>query len=150
MGNIVKTFTVKGEYTDQRWFIVDANEQILGRFSSKIASILRGKHKPVYSPNRDLGDYVVVVNADKIRVTGNKLDQKMYYKHTGYIGHLKSANMREMMSKKPEFVIETAIRKMLPKNILGRKMLKKLKVYTGENHPHAAQKPEKLNLAELR
>lgn len=146
----MKTFTVKGEYTDQRWFIVDANEQILGRFSSKIASILRGKHKPVYSPNRDLGDYVVVVNADKIRVTGNKLDQKMYYKHTGYIGHLKSANMREMMSKKPEFVIETAIRKMLPKNILGRKMLKKLKVYTGENHPHAAQKPEKLNLAELR
>lgn len=146
----MKTFTVRGEYTDQRWFIVDANEQILGRFSSKIASILRGKHKPVYSPNRDLGDYVIVVNADKIRVTGNKLDQKMYYKHTGYIGHLKSTNMREMMSKKPEFVIETAIRKMLPKNILGRKMLKKLKVYTGENHPHAAQKPEALNLAELR
>ena len=146
----MKTYTLKGNYTDHKWFVFDAEGQVLGRFCSKIASILRGKHKPIFSLNRDVGDFVIVVNADKIRVTGNKLNVKMYYKHTGYIGHLKTKTMRQMMQEKPEHVVFDAVRKMLPKNPLGRKMVKKLKVYAGPEHPHAAQKPEKLDLAALR
>jgi len=125
MGTAVRTYTVKGNYTDRCWFVVDADGQVLGRLCSKIASILRGKHKPIFSPNIDVGDYVVIVNADKIRVSGNKLDQKMYYRHTGYVGHLKSTTLRRMLQIKPEFVVYNTIRRMLPKNTLGRKMLKK-------------------------
>jgi len=146
----VKTYTLKGEYTDHKWYVVDANDQVLGRFCSKIAAILRGKHKPIFSPNRDVGDYVIVVNADKIKVTGNKPEQKMYYKHTGYVGHLRSTSLKKMMHDKPEFVVFDAIRKMLPKNPLGRKMVKKLKIYSGENHPHQAQQPEALDLSTMR
>ena len=146
----MKTFVLKGNYTDRKWYIIDANDQIFGRFCSRIASILRGKHKPVFSLNCDVGDYVIVVNADKVRMTGNKLNNKMYYKHTGYIGHLKTTSFRKLMQNNPEFVVKNAIRRMLPKNSLGRKMLKKLKVYAGPDHPHTAQKPEVLDLSTLR
>jgi len=142
----VKTFTIKGTYNDRKWFVVDAENQILGRMSSRIAAILRGKHKPVFSPNRDVGDYIIVINADKVRVTGNKEDKKVYYKHSGYVGHLKTITLKQMRAKKPEFIIHDAVRKMLPKNSLGRKMLKKLKIYAGASHPHTAQKPEILKL----
>ena len=146
----MSTYTIKGDYNDHKWYVVDADGQTLGRFSSKIASILRGKHKPVFSPNRDVGDFVIVVNADKIKVSGNKMDSKTYYRHTGYIGHMKSTTLRQMLQKRPEFAVYTAIRKMLPKNALGRKTLKKLKVYAGPEHPHKAQKPEALDLAKMR
>ena len=142
----MKTFTIKGTYNDRKWFVVDAENQILGRMSSRIAAILRGKHKPVFSPNRDVGDYIIVINADKVRVTGNKEDKKVYYKHSGYVGHLKTITLKQMRAKKPEFIIHDAVRKMLPKNSLGRKMLKKLKIYAGASHPHTAQKPEILKL----
>jgi len=138
----MKTFTIKGTYNDRKWFVIDAENQILGRMSSRIAAILRGKHKPVFSPNRDVGDYVIVINADKVRVTGNKEDKKVYYKHTGYVGHLKTITLKQMRAKKPEFIIHDAVRKMLPKNILGRKVLKKLKIYAGASHPHEAQQTE--------
>ena len=142
----MKTFTLKGEYKERKWFVVDAQGQILGRMSSKIAPILRGKHKPVFSPHRDVGDYVVIVNADKVRITGNKEEQKIYYKHSGYTGNLKSITLKRMRVKNPEFIIYNAVRKMLPKNSLGRKMIKKLKIYSGSEHPHAAQQPESLTL----
>ena len=138
----MKTFTIKGTYNDRKWFVVDAENQILGRMSSRIAAILRGKNKPVFSPNRDVGDYIIVINADKVRVTGNKEDKKVYFRHTGYMGHLKTAVLKRIRSKKPEFIVYEAVRKMLPKNSLGRKMLKKLKVYAGASHPHTAQQPE--------
>jgi len=143
----VKTFSLKGVYNDRNWYIVDAEHQILGRMCSKIATILRGKHKPVFSPNRDVGDYVIVINADKVGITGNKEEQKVYYRHaTGYVGHLKTITLKQIRKKKPEFIIYNAVRKMLPKNNLGRKMIKKLKVYAGPGHPHSAQQPEVLTL----
>lgn len=140
----MKTFTIRGTYNDQKWFVINAENQILGRMSSRIAAMLRGKHKPVFSPHLDVGDYIIVINADKIRVTGNKEDKKVYYRHTGYVGHLKTVTLKQMRAKKPEFIIHNAVRKMLPKNSLGRKMLKKLKIYAGASHPHTAQKPEVL------
>lgn len=146
MEHILKTYTIKGDYNDRKWFVVDAEGQILGRLCSRIASILIGKHKPVFSRHRDVGDYIVVINAEKIRVTGNKKDQKMYYSHSGYTGHLKSTSFKHMQAKKPEFIIHNAIRKMLPKSILGRNMIKKLKVYAGPVHPHESQNPEALSL----
>ena len=149
MENKLKTYHVKGDYTDRKWFVVDAEEQVLGRLCSKIASILIGKHKPIFSRHLDVGDYIVVINAEKIRVTGNKEEQKMYYSHSGYTGHLKSTSYRHMQEKNPEFIIHNAVRKMLPKSILGRNMIKKLKIYAGPEHQHDAQKPVALTLDNL-
>jgi len=135
------------EITEARkWFIVDAENQVLGRMASQIASILRGKNKPFFSPHQDSGDFIVVINAGKIKVTGNKLQNKFYLRHSGYPGGQKSTSLQVMLSKNPERVVEYAVRRMLPKNALGRKMFLKLKVYAGTDHPHQAQKPEKLIL----
>ncbi len=142
----MKTYTAKPEDIKREWFLVDAEGKTLGRLATKIAEILRGKHKPIYTPHLDCGDYVIVVNADKIRVTGRKLDQKIYYRHSGYPGGLKSITLRDQLQKHPERVLEAAVRGMLPKNRLGRKMFKKLKVYAGDSHPHQAQQPKTLEL----
>lgn len=142
----MKTYTVKGDYTDRKWFIIDAEGQVLGRMASRIAAILRGKHKPVYSPYRDLGDFVIVINAEKIRLSGRKREQKVYYHHSGYPGGLKAVPFNRMIERKPERILEKAVKGMLPHNKLGRKMYKKLKIYKGKEHPHQAQKPEKYEL----
>ena len=131
---------------EREWFLVNAEGKTLGRLASEIAQVLRGKHKPIYTPHLDCGDYVIVVNAEKVRVTGRKLDQKMYYRHTGYPGGIKSISLRNQLQKHPERVLQAAVRGMLPKNRLGRKMLKKLKVYAGDSHPHQAQQPKSLEL----
>ncbi|MCL2415311.1 MAG: 50S ribosomal protein L13 [Defluviitaleaceae bacterium] len=130
----------------KKWHIVDAQGKNLGRLSSEIAKILRGKHKPTYQPHVDCGDYVIVINAEKIEVTGKKMDQKLYFRHSGYIGGVKITTMRQMMAKKPEEILRHAIKGMLPKNVLGRAMFKKLHVYVGSEHNHQAQKPEPLIL----
>lgn len=140
------TFFPKGEDLGRKWYVVDAEEIVLGRLSAKVASILRGKHKAIYTPHTDTGDFVVVINAEKVKLTGNKLSDKIYVRYSGYPGGLKSVNARTMLAKKPEEVVRLAVRGMLPKNTLGRKMLKKLKVYSGTEHPHQAQKPESLDL----
>jgi len=142
----VKTHVVKEGDITREWFVVDASGKTLGRLASKIAQILRGKHKVIYSPHLDVGDYVIVVNADKIAVTGRKMDQKMYYRHTGYPGGLKEINLRDQMQRHPTFAVKAAIKGMLPKNPLGRRMLRKLKVYSGSEHPHQAQQPKVLEL----
>lgn len=142
----MKTFSPSKKDIQHDWLIVDASDKILGRLASAVAGRLRGKHKAEFVPHMDTGDFVVVVNAGKIRVTGRKLDQKMYYRHSGYIGGLKETSLRTMMQAKPEQVIMKAVRGMLPKNRLGRAMLKKLKVYAGSEHPHAAQQPKPLDL----
>ena len=142
----MKTYTPKPEDIEREWFLVDAEGKTLGRLASKIAEVLRGKHKPVYTPHLDCGDYVIVVNADKVQATGQKLDQKIYYRHSGYPGGLKSINLRDQLQKHPQRVVEAAVRGMLPKNPLGRKMLTKLKVYAGDSHPHQAQQPKVLEL----
>ena len=142
----MKTYTVKGDYTDRKWYVINADGLVLGRLASRIASILRGKHKPIYSPHLDLGDFVIVINAEKIRITGRKTEQKVYYRHSGYPGGLKTVPLNKMMDKKPERILEKAVKGMLPHNRLGRKMYRKLKVYTGSEHPHQAQKPEQLEL----
>ncbi len=129
---------------DRKWYVVDAKDQVLGRMASRIASYLRGKHKPVFTPNVDTGDFIIVVNADKVKFTGNKLTDKKYYHHTGYIGHIKEKSLKDRMNNEPEKVIEDAVWGMLPKNRLGRAMIKKLKVYRGAEHGHTAQKPEVL------
>lgn len=131
---------------ERKWYVVDAAGQTLGRLTSQVAAVLRGKNKPTYTPFIDTGDYVIVINADKIKVTGKKLDQKIYYSHSEYIGGMKSATLREKMAKKPEDVITLAVKGMLPKGPLGRQMIKKLFVYAGPEHNHAAQKPEVLEL----
>ena len=140
----MKTYSAKPGDIERSWYIVDADGQTLGRMASQIASILRGKHKPIFTPHMDCGDYVIVVNAEKVHVTGNRLDDKMYYRHSGYPGGLKQTPLREMLKTKPERVIEEAVRRMLPKNNLGRHMLKKLRVYAGPEHQHEAQNPEPL------
>jgi large subunit ribosomal protein L13 len=132
----------KSEQVERKWLVVDADGKTLGRLASEVASILRGKNKPIYTPHVDTGDYVIVINAEKIVLTGKKLDQKMYRRHSGYIGGMKETSYRKLIAEKPEFVIEKAVKGMLPHNILGRQMFKKLKVYKGSEHPHAAQKPE--------
>jgi len=142
----VKTYTPKAADIQREWFVIDAKDQTLGRLATQIAVLLRGKHKPIFAPHMDVGDYVIVVNCDKIRVTGRKLDQKIYYRHSGYPGGLKSETLREMLRQHPERVIQTAVRGMLPKNRLGRKMIKKLKIYAGDTHPHQAQKPKVFKL----
>ncbi len=130
----------------QEWYVVDATDKILGRLSTEIARVLRGKHKPEYTPHVDIGDFIIVINAEKVKVTGRKLDQKLYYRHTGYPGGLKSITLRRQLEKFPERVIEAAVKGMLPRGPLGRQMFKKLKVYAGPNHPHEAQQPEPLAL----
>jgi large subunit ribosomal protein L13 len=140
-------FAKKGE-TERKWYVVDAEGKILGRLATQIASHLRGKHKPVFTPHVDTGDFVVVVNADKIKFTGRKLDQKVYYRHSNYPGGLKSETLKERLEAKPEKVIRDAVWGMLPKNRLGRTLIKKLKVYRGAEHPHEAQKPEPLSVKE--
>ena len=129
---------------DRKWYVVDAAGMTLGRLASEIASVLRGKNKPIYTPHMDTGDYVIVINAEKVAVTGRKLDQKIYYKHSDYVGGMKQATLREKLNKKPEEVVEHAVKGMLPKGPLGREMYKKLFVYAGPEHKHAAQKPETL------
>ena len=142
----MKTKSYKNTDLDKKWLLLDARDETLGRLSSKIASILMGKNKAQYTPHNDLGDYVVVVNAEKIRVTGNKDIQKKYYKHTGYPGGLKSSTFSEIIEKNPENVILNAVKGMLPKNKLSSSMISKLKVYEGDNHPHAGQNPIKIEL----
>lgn len=138
----MKTFMASPEKVERKWYVIDAAGCTLGRLSSEVAAILRGKKKPIYTPHADCGDYVIVVNAEKIKVTGKKLDQKIYYNHSEYIGGMKEATLRELMAKKPELVIEHAVKGMLPKGPLGNEMFTKLHVYAGPDHKHAAQKPE--------
>jgi len=142
----VKTYAVKASEIDREWFVVDAEGKTLGRLATKIATVLRGKHKAIYTPSMDAGDFVIVVNADKIAVTGKKLQNKKYYRYSGYPGGLRETTLQRMLETHPERVIEHAVRGMLPKTKLGRKMIKKLKVYAGATHPHAAQKPRELAL----
>ncbi len=142
----MKTFSAKAHEVRRDWFVVDAADKTLGRLASEIALRLRGKHKPVYTPHVDTGDYIVVVNADKIRVTGRKASDKMYYHHTGYIGNLKSISFEKLQAKAPGRVLELAVKGMLPKNPLGRAMYRKLKIYAGPEHQHAAQQPKALEI----
>ncbi|MFZ5917208.1 MAG: 50S ribosomal protein L13 [Chloroflexota bacterium] len=142
----MKTYTVKPGDIKRQWYLVDADGQTLGRLASQIASILKGKHKPIYSPYVDVGDFVVVINAGKVHVTGRKMLQKMYHHHSGYPGGLTSVSLRDLLKRHPARVIELAVRGMLPKNRLGRRMITKLKVYAGNEHPHEAQKPQALEL----
>ena len=140
------TYIVKAAEIERKWYVVDAQDKTLGRLSSEVARILRGKHKPTYTPYMDLGDYVIIVNADKIHVTGKKLEQKVYKRHSGYLGGLKETPLKTMLEKKPTEVLRHSIKGMLPKNNLGRQMFKKLKVYAGPEHNHAAQQPETLEI----
>lgn len=140
----MKTFMASPATITRKWYVVDATDMTLGRLSSEVAKILRGKNKPIFTPHMDCGDYVIVVNAEKIKVTGKKMDQKIYYHHSDYVGGMKEATLREKLAKKPEQVIELAVKGMLPKGPLGRQMFKKLHVYAGSDHKHAAQKPEVL------
>ena len=142
----MKTYSVKAGEIERRWYVVDAQGKVLGRLATEIARILRGKHKPTYTPHLDTGDFVVVVNAEKIELTGRKADQKTYFRHTGYMGGEKFIPFRRMLEKHPERVIELAVKGMLPKNALGKQMHKKLRVYAGAEHPHQAQQPESLNI----
>ena len=142
----MKTFMANPAKIDRKWYVVDAEGKTLGRLASEVAKVLRGKNKPEYTPHVDTGDYVIVVNAEKIHVTGKKLDQKIYYHHTGYVGGLKETKYRKLLAEKPEFAIRRAVVGMLPKGPLGRQMAKKLKVYSGPDHEHAAQQPEKYDL----
>jgi len=142
----LKTFMPKAADITRKWYVVDAEGLALGRVASQVANILRGKNKPIYTPNVDTGDYVIVINCDKVVLTGKKLDQKIYYKHSGYVGGLKETKYRKLLAEKPEEALRHAVVGMLPKGPLGRQMAKKLKIYAGAEHEHAAQKPEKLEL----
>ena len=140
----MKTFMASPATIDRKWYVVDATDMTLGRLASEVAKVLRGKNKPIFTPHIDTGDYVIVVNAAKVKVTGKKLDQKVYYHHSDYVGGMKEATLREMLDKKPENVVELAVKGMLPKGPLGRQMYTKLHVYAGPEHEQAAQKPEVL------
>jgi len=140
----MKTFSAKADEVKREWFVIDAENVILGRMAAEIAKRLRGKHKPEYTPHVDTGDYIVVVNAEKLAVTGTKMKNKVYHKHTGYVGNMKSITLEKQLQKHPEVVIETAVKGMLPKNSLGRTMYRKLRVYAGPSHPHEAQQPKPL------
>ncbi len=144
----MKGYTYSARTSDNKgkWCVVDARDAVLGRLATQIAIRLRGKHSPLFTPHADMGDHVIVINAEKIVLTGRKMDQKNYYRHSGYMGGLKTTSVKEMLAKKPEDVIRIAVRGMLPKNRLGRKLIKKLKVYAGEQHPHEAQQPEALKI----
>ncbi len=142
----MRTFSAKPNEVQRDWYVVDAQGRTLGRLATEVGRRLRGKHKPEYTPHVDTGDYIVVINAEKIRVTGNKLKDKTYYRHTGYVGNLKSESLENLLKRAPERVLELAVKGMLPRNPLGRQMFKKLKVVQGENHPHQAQQPLPLEL----
>jgi large subunit ribosomal protein L13 len=142
----MKTYTAKPQDIRRQWHLIDADGKTLGRLATEIARRLRGKHKPEFTPHMDTGDYIVVVNAEKVHVTGNKLADKMYYRHTGYIGNLKSTNLEKLLAGHPERVIQQAVKGMMPKGPLGRSMLTKLKIYAGGEHPHTAQQPQPLEL----
>jgi large subunit ribosomal protein L13 len=142
----MKTYSANAETVKREWFVIDATDKVLGRLSTEIARRLRGKHKPEYTPHVDTGDYIVVINAEKVRVTGNKENDKMYHHHTGYIGSLKSVNLAKMRATHPDRIIKHSVKGMLPKNSLGRAMFKKLKVYAGSSHEHAAQQPKPLEI----
>ncbi len=140
------TYSAKRSDNKEKWCIVDARDKVLGRLASEVAARIRGKHNPLFTPHTDTGDWVIVINADKVRLTGNKWDQKTYYRHSGYTGNLKSTTAKELMAKKPEELVRKAVRGMLPKNRLGRKLNNKLYVYAGDQHPHGAQQPELLEI----
>ena len=142
----MKTFSAKPETVKRDWYVIDATDKVLGRLSTEIARRLRGKHKPGYTPHVDTGDYIIVINAEKVRVTGNKENDKMYHHHTGYIGGIKSTNLAKLRQEHPERIIQKSVKGMLPKNALGRAMFKKLKVYAGDAHRHAAQQPQTLEI----
>jgi large subunit ribosomal protein L13 len=142
----VKSWTPTPKDIQREWWVVDAEGKTLGRLASQVAHILKGKHKPSYAPHMDVGDFVIITNCEKVRVTGRRMDDKVYYWHTNYHGGLRSATLREMLERRPERVIELAVKRMLPKNRLGRQMYRKLKVYTGPTHPHEAQQPKKLEI----
>jgi large subunit ribosomal protein L13 len=144
----VKKYTSSAKNSDnpQKWYVVDANGAVLGRLASQVAHRLRGKHNPKFTPHVDTGDWVIVINAEKIVLTGRKMDQKMYYRHSGYIGGLKQMSAKELLEKKPEELVRSAVKGMLPKNKIGRRLFKKLKVYTGNVHPHEAQQPEVIKI----
>jgi large subunit ribosomal protein L13 len=142
----MKTYHTPVKEIERKWFVVDAENKVLGRLASEIAIRLRGKHKPNYSTHMDVGDFIVVVNAEKVKLTGNKLEDKIYYRHSGWIGGLKERSAKEMLEKKPTELLKSAVKGMLTKNSLGRKQIKKLKIYTGDEHPHGAQQPEMLEI----
>jgi large subunit ribosomal protein L13 len=144
--NFMKTYSANEQSVKRDWYVVDADGKTLGRLASELATRLRGKHKPVYTPHADTGDYIVVINAEKVKVTGNKAKDKMYYRHSGFPGGIKEANFEKLIARKPEMVIETAVKGMLPHNPLGRAMFRKLKVYAGAEHPHTAQQPQPLDI----
>ena len=148
MKKVQMTKFITTEDADRRWYVVDAKDQVLGRLATKVARIIRGKDKPAFTPNADTGDFVVVINAEQIKVTGKREFLKKYFHYSGYPGGLKISSFEELMAKKPEFIIESAVQGMLPKNRLGKKLIKKLKVYAGNAHPHTAQKPEPISLTE--
>ncbi len=140
----MKTFVAKEHEIDKKWYLVDAEKKILGRLATQIAIRLRGKHKPIFTPHADVGDFIIVINAAKVAMTGSKWDQKIYYRHSGYIGGLKQISARKLLMRNPEEILRFAVKRMLPKNSLGRRQLKKLKIYAGPDHPHQAQQPENL------
>ena len=142
----MNTYHTPVKEIERKWFVVDAEDKVLGRLASEIAMRLRGKHKPNFAPHMDVGDFIIVVNAEKVKLTGNKLDDKIYYRHSGYMGGLKERTAKEMLEKKPTELLKSAVKGMLTKNSLGRRQLKKLKIYTGNEHPHAAQQPEALEI----
>jgi large subunit ribosomal protein L13 len=142
----MKTLIVNEAELDKKWYLVDAENKVLGRLASEIASRLRGKHRPVFTPHADTGDYIVVINAEKVSITGSKATDKVYYRHTGHVGGLKEITAAKLLAKKPEEVLRLAVKGMLPKNSLGRRQLRKLKIYAGTEHPHQAQKPERLEI----
>lgn len=142
----MKTFVAKEQEIEKKWYLVDAEDKILGRLATQVATRLRGKHKPIFTPHADTGDFIIIVNAEKIVLTGGKWDKKNYYRYSGYMGGLKKITARKMLEKKPDEILRVAIKRMLPKNSLGRRQLKKLKIYIGPDHPHQAQQPEKLEI----
>lgn len=145
-GRGMKTYSVKAGEIEREWLVVDARDQVLGRLATQVASFLRGKHKPTYSTHLDVGDYVIVLNASEVRLTGRKADQKTYFKHSGYMGGERQIPFKELLAKRPERVVERAVKGMLPKNALGRQMLGKLRVYAGSEHPHGPQQPRQIEL----
>jgi large subunit ribosomal protein L13 len=143
----MKTYSIKKQEVVKKWYLIDAKDQVLGRVASRVAAILRGKHKATYTPHIDMGDNVIIINADKVKLTGTKPQKKMYYRHSGYPGGLKETSFLDMMRKDPTFAMRNAIKGMLPHNRLGRRQLLHVKIYAGENHPHEAQKPEKIEIS---
>ncbi|WP_214414892.1 50S ribosomal protein L13 [Sphaerisporangium fuscum] len=145
----MRTFTPKATDVQRQWYVIDATDVVLGRLATQVATLLRGKHKPIFAPHVDTGDFVIVINADKVALTGNKLEQKKAYRHSGYPGGLRSVTYSELLEKRPERAVEKAVKGMLPKNSLGRKMAKKLKVYAGSEHPHQAQQPVPFEITQV-